>query len=443
MASFNSRWGEIEKAFDDAYKKATEAQEPEDVLYSRYALMKGQLKTYSDSRVKTMENLLKLLKTYGNSITEKGQTEAWKKAANDAGQASFKAISDMDDNEESLLNVVVLAIACQEADFFAKLAAMQHGAIQGFMCQNAAKLYEERKRLGDKWKAIEGSAKSINQKSEAEGKKILQAFEQAVDEIGKANRRAADMVRDTALAYKKFKDGEGGAEPGFPDILEDGEARVATLVHTAKEVSDMYRNAYKSKETTLVLFGNNREAVRKFLDETNLENSLKRSSEAQKEATSLAGTCMTKAQQDDMKAFVYEANKMIQGAVQFYEKGFNDFIKEFKGIFIGPIGTNTLDQLLKGTFWKATEDKLERINFESELKKYYDEAEDMWDIPLSGVDDTLQRAFKDAFKRELRDYDDAIEEAILTYRKVAKIMFYDYPVYRLKEMVERFKGWDD
>lgn len=443
MASYTNRWSEIEKGLNAAYKAAIEGQEPEDIVLGREVALKSALHNYIDFRNKALDDLVKMLGGFSNSITEKDQAKKWKTEVTNRGKAAFKMISDLDDNEESVLNVFTLAVATQEADFFHKIASMEYGAIQGFLCESAATLYQERKNLGGKWSSTENSAKSLNERSERAGKQMLEAFEEALKELGKANRRAAELVATGLLAWKKYQDAKTGGEPGLPDVFEDAEKRTNSLVSTAEDVADLYEDNFKSKETTLILYGNNRDAVRKFLDKTNLELALKRTDAAKKAAEGLAGDMLTKGQEDDAKAFVSEANKAIDGPMNNYEKGFNDFVKEFKGIFIGPVGNKTLDNLLKGNFWEYTENSFKRLNFESELKKYYDEAEDMFSIPLDGLDDNLKSAFKEQFKRELRKYDDDVEKAILTYTRVAKMFYVDYPISKLKEMLSRSKGWED
>lgn len=443
MASYTNRWSELEKAFDDAYKASIANKNPEDVVQAQEIRLKSALKSYIDFRNKALDEILKILAGFSNSLNEKNQTDRWKNEVSKKGQEAFKMLADLDDNEESELNVFMLATATQESNFFHQIASMGYGALHGFLCECAATLYEERKKLDGKWSSTTNSAKSLNEKSERAGKQMLEAFDKALEEIGRANRRAAETVATVAKAYKKYQDAKTGGEPGMPDVFEDAGDRASSLVSTANDVANLYRDTYRSKETTLVLYGNNRTLVRKFLEETNLEKAIKRGDEVQKEAASLVGDMLTKGQRDDGQVFINEANKAIKGPLDNYEKGFNEFVTKYKGIFVGPIGNKTLDQLLKGQFWEATEDGFKRLNFESELKKYYDQADGMWNIPLDGLDDTLKAAFKDQFKKELRKYDEDVETLILTYTKVFKSFYIDYPIYRLKEMVGRYKGWED
>ena len=443
MASYTSRLSEIEKAFDEVYRSAMANKNPEDIVLARQIRIKAAFQAYIDFRNKSLDEFVKLLTGFSNSLNEDNQAQKWKDEVSKRGQEAFKMISDLDDKEESQLNVFVLGVATQEADFFHKIASMEYGAFHGFLCECAATLYEERKNLGGKWSSTESSAKSLNDRSEQAGKQMLEAFKEAAAELGKANRRAAELVASTLLLYKKYQDAKTGNEPGLPDVFENSGNQVKSLVSKAEDVAKLYEDAYKSKETTLILFGNNRTAVREFLEKTNLEKAKKRGEELQKKATSLAGEMLTKGQRDDALVFINEANNAIKGPLENYEKGFNDFVTEYKGIFIGPVGNNTLDKLLRGEFWENTEDGLKRLNFETELKRYYDEAEDMWNIPLDGLDDTLKSAFKEQFKDELRKYDEEVEKAIVTYTRVFKSFYIDYPISRLKEMLSRSKGWED
>lgn len=443
MASYNARWSEIEKDFDEAYKAAMAKKEPENIIHSRQDRIKTVLHNYIDSRNKMLDDLLKTLGGFSDSLKEKSQADRWKTEISKKGQEAFKMIVDLDDNEESELNVFILVTATREADFFHKLASMQYGAMQGFLCECAKTLYDERKNLGGKWSATQSSARSLNERSERAGKQMLEAFQKAAKEIGNANRLAAELLVNGLLLLKKLDDARTGNEPGIPDLFEEMKLRTGVFVSTAKDVAGLYEDTFKDKGTTLVLYGNNRVAVREFLEKTNLEKAIKSVNEAQKNAESLAGSMLTAGQQSDAKTFVSEANEALQGPVNNYEKGFNDFVSEFKGIFIGPIGNKTFDQLLNGNFWYATEDSIKRMNFESELKRYYDQAENMWNIPLDGLDDTLKSAFKDQFKRQLREYDEEVTKSINTYTRVCKAFFIDYPISKLKEQLKQYKGWNE
>lgn len=450
MPSYDASWSEIQAGFDKAYQSVLkrmkeEGTAPEDVLLSETLGMKATLGNYIEFRNKALAELLKILSGFSDSLTEKSQADNWKNKVSKMGQDAFKMISDLDDNDNpSELNTFFLQTATRAGWFFNQIASMQFGAIQGFLCESAKTFREEKKKLLGKWSTTERSAKDLNQKGERAGKEMLEVFNKALTEVGKENRRAAELLKTALLAYKKWGDLKTGGEPGIPDLFEEIVNRLEISVDKAEDVADLYRNAYKNKATTLVLYCNNRESVEEFLNKTNLELAMKRTKEVQDKAKSLAGDSkLTSGQQKDLAAFVAEANKAIKGPVENLEKGFNDFIYEFKGIFVGPIGNNVLDQLLQGKFWEQTEYGMKRLNFESELKKYYKEAGDrMWNIPLDGLDDDLKKAFKDAFKKELREYDDVLERAIRTYTRVAKEFFYDRPVSKLKDMLSRSKGWD-
>jgi len=441
MASFNSRWSEIEKEFEAAYQTAIEKKEPEEIVLANKVRILGVLEKYIDLRNKTMESALKLLAEKSDSYTEKSQSERWTREIRSSGQTGFKMISDLDDNEESILNVTLLKIATQEGHFFSQLASMPLAKVQGFLLEKSKKLEEEKKKLKGKWAALTGSANSTNKSAKQAGEKMLKAFDNALKEVGKEKRRAAEAVAAAWKAFVIVASAADGGKPDIPDVVDALVSRLDTMVSTAEDVAHLYRNAYKSNETTLVVLGTTRDLVRKFLEETDLEVCLDRTGEARKESETIARSTLTQGQKDDASTFASEGGKAIQAAMDKYEKSFNDFIKEFRDIFVGPIGNKELDQLLAGQFWEVTENNIKRLNFESALKKYYDEAKNMWDIPLDGLDSTLQAAFKDAFKQELREFDDALEKAIKTYVRAFRDIFIDYPVNKLEEIASRSRGY--
>jgi hypothetical protein len=58
------------------------------------------------------------------------------------------------------------------------------------------------------------------------------------------------------------------------------------------------------------------------------------------------------------------------------------------------------------------------------------------------VNEDLKDAFVDEFRKELREYDSEVEGAIRTYLGVMQEMFVTYPIYRLKEIANRSRGYD-
>lgn len=436
------RRDEVMKGFEDAYKQAIADKEPEDVVMAREIRLRASLGGYFDWRDKQLAEIAESLSSVNESLKEDTGAANWKSRVSQAGSEGFKMIADLDDNEESILNVFVLGVATLEGDFWAKIASMPYGAVYGFLGESASTLREEHEKLEGKWETTEDGMESVNDKSERAGRQMREAFDQALRKSAEANRRAAEAVKTTFLAWKKYQDARSGGEPGLPDFGEEMLGPLDVLVDSVESVAREYESLYRSKETRLVLYGNHREAVREFLDTTNLELAQKRVAEAKASAMSIAGSTLTSGQQEDAKAFASAAGEALSKQMANYEQAFNELVTQFKGIFIGPISNKVLDNLLHGTFWQETEEGLRRLNLETELKKYYDQAEDMWSIPVDGLDDDLQAAFTEEFRKQLAKYDDAVESAAKAYAR-ALVLIAKLSVGQLVDKITRFKGWGE
>jgi hypothetical protein len=434
------RRSEIMKGFEEAYKQAIADTEPEDVVMAREVRLRAVLEGYVDWRDKQLAEIAESLSSVNESMKEMDGDSNWKSQVREAGSVGFKMIADLDDNEESILNVFVLGVATLEGDFWSKIASMPYGAVYGFLGESAAILREEHEKLGDKWAATEDGMESVNEKSERAGRQMREAFDNALDQAASANRRAAEAMKTAFLAWKKYNDAKSGGEPGLPAVGEEMIGPLDLLVDSIESVAEKYENLYRTKETRLVLYGNHREAVREFLDKTNLELAQKRVAEARSSAMSIAGSMLTTGQCDDAKAFAASAGEALSKQMENYESAFNELVKQFQGIFIGPIGTTVLDALLHGKFWQDTEAGIQGLNLETALKTYYDEADDMWSIPVDGLDDELKDAFTEQFRKQLAKYDKAVGSAANAYARALALMA-KLSIDLLIDKVSRFKGW--
>ncbi len=179
-----------------------------------------------------------------------------------------------------------------------------------------------------------------------------------------------------------------------------------------------------------------RNSVKEFLTATNIDVARKRCQDAGKEAAAL-----TPGQREDAEAFA-EAGA-IKGTMSAYESNYNEFIKEFIDILICPIGSEQLDQLIAGNFWRISQDGVERLNFESVLRRYYDQAEDWFGHSNYGLEGPMKDVLTENFRRELWVYEEDIERIILTYLQVYKMLYITYPMERLKVLAHRSDGYDD
>jgi len=445
MAAFDARLEEIRQGFETAYQKAIKAKHPADVLMSQKLKFVAVLESYIAKRNEALASALRMLHETDERITEKDHKARWQKEVKKAGQEGFKMIVDLDDDgNDSFLNVYLLGLATQEGMFFNLIADMPLCAAQGFCLQEATQLEEEKEKLLGEWESTFGSAKDANARAKDAGERVQKAFNEALVRAGADHRRAAEATRDgIKLAIKAMSaKNSGGAEPSVQGELEKAATGADALVSTTLDVARMYSEAYRSNETRLITLDATRQSVKEFLNATNLEVARKRCQDAEKDALAAAASALTPGQREDAEAFAAAGAAAIKGALSAYETNYNTFVTKFEAIFIGPIGSEQLDQLIAGNFWRMSQDGVERLSFESVLRRYYDQAEDMFGHSIYGLEGPMKDVLMENFRRELRAYEDDIEKMILTYLQVYKMLYIDYPIQRLKDFASGSDGYD-
>src|SRR5690606_38948808 len=120
------------------------------------------------------------------------------------------------------------------------------------------------------------------------------------------------------------------------------------------------------------------------------EIAIKTVEDAYRKSLDLAGSCYTSALKDDAKYFVEDVYKEVKSTLDKFKNVYEDFVDKNKGIFLGPVGDKTVQDLVNKQRWDWVKNEWAKINIESELKKIYDDSRDYWDVSLDGVPDMLE-----------------------------------------------------
>ena len=137
------------------------------------------------------------------------------------------------------------------------------------------------------------------------------------------------------------------------------------------------------------------------MDKTNLDTATEEFEESCKNSLAMAGQCPTKAQQDDAKRFMEKGIGIVKDFFADFKSQYEEFISDTKGIFVGPVGDNTIEDLLETRDAEQTWDQITRLDVQSKLKDLYGDALRAWEIDIDGLDDEKKRELESFWKGEL------------------------------------------
>ena len=447
MPAWNAREGELKSTTEAQWKRAMEVEETggPPVVQASYIVLLDALERHIDQRDRDLDEALDILEGPSSSATGTSQREEWSEHLREKGAKAFEAIADVadDDEEWAFFRTWVGSLAAQEAAFYKLLAQVPLARVQGRILEYTRAFEEEKEKLLDRWEAIRDRDGSVDEKMERVTDELREVFERALKRVSERNvssgRKLHDFVKGASFV-------DQGTAPESPSLIQELVERpldaIEHLVPDAQTLADRYRALYRSEETTVILFGETRASVREFLEATNLDRAEEEFEEARKIGLDLASTCLTRAQQDDARDFVEAAAGIVEDTLEEFEDAYEDFVDEFRGIFVGPVGDRTIEDLLETRRWDAVQGEWRRMNIQSELKRIHDEVEDWWGVSLNGVPDAMKDHLVDVLDRELEPLTLAVRRAEdWSYGEAAKFVFLDEPRMRLVDRLKSVRGY--
>lgn len=82
--------------------------------------------------------------------------------------------------------------------------------------------------------------------------------------------------------------------------------------------------------------------------------------------------------EDLVETMLEEAHETLEQ----FEGAFEEFVQDFRGVFIGPVGDRTVSDLVDKERAVRNSDHFQRLNVQTELRKIHDAARDWFDLPL-------------------------------------------------------------
>lgn len=448
MGNYDRRNKEIDESLkrfiDTEYKKKIEDEKRggEAVIHATYIRYGAGLQAYHSIREKALEEALKLVKGVSESTKAAEQQEKWRSVMSAAAKQSYDGLTstfkDRDfDDFKTLIEIVALA----DSDFYNRMGSIPLVEAQGKVMEYLVQLKEEQKNLERKWDELAGDNASLQKKVNEVTEQLMQVFEKTLKEVQQENRlvgeRLAEGVKRAGLDPSKARSEFSTAKAALDTLV----ASVDGMVPDGETYIQRLKDLYRTNETTVILFTQTRKSVKEFLEQTNLEKAIKMVDDAYKKSLDLANGCYTPALKEDAKYFVDDVYKEVKSALDKFEDVYEDFVDEHKGIFIGPVGDRTAQDLVNRERWDWVNNEWKRLNIEGELKKIYDDSSDYWDVSLDGVPELLA----DEIKKDLKSDLDALSLAVReltdwTHADAIKFLITDYPRLKLMEILNSFRG---
>lgn len=186
------------------------------------------------------------------------------------------------------------------------------------------------------------------------------------------------------------------------------------LVEKYKKTNERYASELaqlsRSNNTTVVIITQIREAVREFLKNTNLNSAVHEFNETKNNSLQVAGQCPTPKQQEDGKKFISKAIPEVEKFMDSFKKEYEEFVSDNRGIFVGPVASNTLEQVIEVDGRKKAWDDVQRINIQTKLQEIYNDSRTIFEsdlddikgmIEVDGKELTYEEALKNYWKEEI------------------------------------------
>lgn len=436
MGSYDRRNKEIDEALNrfisTEYKKKLEEEKRggDPVIHATYVKYSAGLQAYYSIRTKALEKALGMTKGVSESIKGAQHQEEWKKIFSAAAKESYDTLtSTFRDRDFDDFKTYIELVALADSDFYNKMGSIPLIEAQGKVMEYLVQLKEEQENLKKKWQQLAGDSANLQSKVNSVTEQLMRVFKETVKEVQEENKVVGEKLADWAKS--------GTPAVGLPNPFIEA---LKLLIKTAdkftlqpEEYIQRLEDLYRTNETTVIMFTQARKSVKEFLEKTNLENAIKMVEDAYKKSADLAGGCYTPALKDDAKYFVDDVYKEVKSSLDKFKDVYEDFVDENKGIFLGPVGDRTVQDLVNKERWDWVKNEWAGINIESELKKIYDDSKDYWDVSLDGVPDILEEELKKVIKSDLEALSLAVRKTtdwthaeavkyVLTGRKPEKLI---------------------
>lgn len=371
---------------------------------------------YWDERAKAFDKGLGFLDA---PLPPKDHQDRWARHFSETGSKLVEGIAKLVDDDKLIKTPFVAAvsrIASEESGFFAAVAAMPLPTAQGRILEWYGQYMREEKNLRDDWKELADDGADLAKELAEVMKEVAEVYDKAIKKAAAKARDAEEVLRRWLPVVEKGEEVIGKAEPGpvgtAIQATQHALESIAGLRPSVETLAGRFRSLYKSHETvSMVLFGKTREEVEEFLEKVNLEKAVDLFEEAGKKSVALAQGLKPDGQRDDAEDFVGEMVERAHETLEDFEGFFEEFVDEFRGVFIGPVGDRTVEDLVQRQLSQRNSEHFQRLNVQSELRKIHDAARKSLNLPMSSLPSDQRKALEELLEDDLERLALAVNEA--------------------------------
>lgn len=357
---------------------------------------------------KTLEEAVNFLKD--DTKTSLQQRERWDQHFHDKENINIQLLSEcIKGKPPTLFTNVIAEVISQDSVFYLRMSNMQLPDImKGKLLEYKKEFEIEKESLLDKWERLLSDNSSINASIDEISEKLRTIYKEGLQKVDAAHTKLKETLTLFVKTLSVLK-----ANPAIPyeARVQIGEIteRMNSFKVTSQDLAYRFDQLYKSEESiAVIMFGNTRKSVKEFLEKTNLEKAQKDYSEAEKHANESAKNMLTTGQREDAELFVRTATEITKIAMQNFTAAYNEFVDEFREIFIGPVGDRTVNDLIKRERWDRAKNDWQVINIETELKKIYDDSREWVNLDIFELDEET----KDQVEKVLNEERERLELAL-------------------------------
>lgn len=395
MPEFTSRLAEMKDVALDAQEadlKAFDTGGVSQVLtLSCYTLAFAALERYETWREQTLLAALDTLDDLEDDTGDERHT-AWHNRMVAATAEAMKMIAAIAPSIPSIevralgLDVLLNAFELEEGSFFGRMATMPFAQFQGALRQHAITFQAERQRLLDKWENMGDEGRPVGEKAARTLDQVRRLWTETVEKLVAQDRDLLAKLRNVKIDPSKPI--KGNALNVVTLLLQAGVQVMMSDLELYRRDSLAYRDEltrlFAAHQLVIIYFTGTREAVRGFLNNTNLPGALADFNKTHAAAEAIAATCVTNGQKADAARFVQLAKEKLAPVMQSFSDAYRNFVTDHSGLFVGAAELTRLNELLALSGTVATWQEAERVDIQSTLTELIEHTNG-WEISVDGL----------------------------------------------------------
>jgi hypothetical protein len=436
MANFDRRLPELDTELEKLRLHILEDERKlkQEIDRETFNRVQGRIHEYVRQREQWLsEALERNLKAESDAKATK-QDNTWRRFLCERGNDAFQIFSELDKLVEKsrfggihqgLIRLFLNSTGEQESGFFKKLSGIPLAYYQGQLQEWRHDFEEQMESLSGKWneqlKRDEGYDREMARITE----EVLGVLKSSVKKLVDTEDKIKGVLEETAREGSK---GGNYAERGNPEPTRDHATGVwlpivAQLFEhldnfkvTVTDKVERARRLLADEGTVVILFAGTRDDVKKFLEKSNLDKAIKDFERAGCDSRGIANECVTSGTREDALKFVEIGISQTKRLLDNFEKTYNAFIQRWQGIFVGPVGNTTIEQLLEQEAFERFRGDCNNCNVEAALKRLYDNVEPMHAIPFERLDAVHRKVLRDLFDPQIRKLKDKLSDSTFSER---------------------------